>query len=863
MPKDPTIAELNRFLQEPTVTFEKGLMRADSDSVLGYVSDLKNFDINYGVAKRRRGSSCLHNPTTAYRWRAFKWVNIAGADVLLGITQKRELKAMLSKWPEILFPVYRKGVSPMTYPSQNKESYEILFERGDEFWMDNEDGQYLKIINNYGDAIRIDKRGYIQAMKIFEAPDQLKPTYLVDEARSLDTDIALYMDVKDATNRLIEKFYITERDTGDTVRVSGLVKVAGVNECGVVSKLSDAQILTDPKEMFVSTIPAIAVNKATPENNADGTITPRGNVDLKYQGTVLTDPDSEEGSVYATRDENGVKYKSSPPSQNPVAIDFWMICTRLGDGQNPDPQLILIPKTSTETINTATFSQFPPLMVVTGVWDGEDFDESAGTPVPINFVEMNTQFEVVLGAKSGNYPTEIDAYSLLTAPTNTMTGLNYAAEAYSVASVGSLPDRIEEKLGAISDRANTVALALSTTPTVFTTIYALFEVKTWFSKATTPYDVADVAYKYQTDAVLASTNGFYYGISDRGMDLWKGAGDVSLGNDTVIDVKTKQAVISGDNVPDALVSRTQLDGYTGSFGQVGLGKAGAFAVWNDNFLLGTSQVGWQRKSESFNFKYTITDDDIYNKSIDDGASTGRVVNQTPYSDIRLQSSPIMSMDGLEIRRRAYVEPVIYETITDPRHIVTNEGRVFVVQGAQLWIGNFSSLMLDTVVEIDFTVDFMESFYDGAILFTNKGIKKVTSSGGITNVNTEQIKTERVKAVTKGGSMAFAVSELDEVFRVIMVFEGTTVPYPKAILASAPIHAMDWGASPKMCFVDGTLWVARQSDVWGLYQQGWTKQKSFEGKNIDHIFNFKDKLCIAFYDVADLSAEDTFTRPRRS
>ena len=78
MSRTELVNELNRYLKTPTVTFEKGLMQTDNDSVLGYVSDLKNMEIDNGVVSRRSGNRYLSNPDVTNKYIFMKELIVNG-----------------------------------------------------------------------------------------------------------------------------------------------------------------------------------------------------------------------------------------------------------------------------------------------------------------------------------------------------------------------------------------------------------------------------------------------------------------------------------------------------------------------------------------------------------------------------------------------------------------------------------------------------------------------------------------------------------------------------------------------------------------------------------------------------------------
>jgi len=188
-------------------------------------------------------------------------------------------------------------------------------------------------------------------------------------------------------------------------------------------------------------------------------------------------------------------------------------------------------------------------------------------------------------------------------------------------------------------------------------------------------------------------------------------------------------------------------------------------------------------------------------------------------------------------------------------LVHTSGKIFVVQGQRLWIGDYSDCILKQNIDIDFTVSAMESFYNGAILFTDKGMKRVDDKGQIHSVENSDVPDVIVKGSCKGSPAVYAVGEDNTVIRVVMIFDTPGQPFAKAVPISAPVSDVSWGDTPKLAFCDDILWIARESDIYGFSSNGWTKNKTFDGHTIDYIVNYKNKLAVSFYDTPDFTVFD--------
>ena len=86
---------------------------------------------------------------------------VNGVHFVLGITENREVFGFLDLWEELQFSIHKRGLFELPSNLQaTEDGFKLRFSRGQQFWL-LEDNKYYKIINDFGDAVRINKVGYI------------------------------------------------------------------------------------------------------------------------------------------------------------------------------------------------------------------------------------------------------------------------------------------------------------------------------------------------------------------------------------------------------------------------------------------------------------------------------------------------------------------------------------------------------------------------------------------------------------------------------------------------------------------------------------------------------------------------------
>ena len=240
------VAGALRLAQTQPVTFSEGLIRTDDNSVLGYVSDLYNTEIDRnGNIRRRKGSVVMNSGKLNEKWYFKESYQIAGVTVLFGLSYKRELWAWIGAWPETDFKVCEKNIYnrfPHYSSGSNRPDYNpwVSFSRGSSFHVLKTD-RHMTIVNNLNDAIRIYNRGCFAIAKYNEDVTKTFMKDDIDASRNeTDIDLALYVSVKDVTNRIIEPAIVVKSDDKYPL-VEGTVEFAAMNEENVPGKFTDPQ----------------------------------------------------------------------------------------------------------------------------------------------------------------------------------------------------------------------------------------------------------------------------------------------------------------------------------------------------------------------------------------------------------------------------------------------------------------------------------------------------------------------------------------------------------------------------------------------------------------------------------------------
>jgi len=854
MKRDAIVNELNRYLRTPSITFEKGLMQTDTDTAFGYVSEMKNMDIKNGVVQRRKGSKFLSNPTITNKYIFMEELVINGVHFILGITENREVRGFMDLWEEIQFGIYKKGLFELSENLKSSaDGFKLAFKRGQKFWL-LEDNKYYKLINDFGDAVRINKLGYIQFMDTAErqAPDEWVLDEKISKARSNTTNTAsnmgLYLELTDISHKKAPEFYLIPDTTKNSPELKGDIRVSSVNEAGYRGLWSEPIFLRDWKSAYVS----------------------------KINGAMFQYNKQKDGYLYSVVKDSGYYSTENDNTDYNVINSIIVDVTTSGDTTTFKDNLAFSPKLDGVSSNfnlnkfegNVTFvwkRDQSKLLLYTDQgndyhWDGwvddlfitlkelkflKNVAATGGSGQPLT----NSFYPKTQGVEITGTVMSLEEYGLIPRTYATWDGAvlvannDYTSEnVYSI----SLTDEMNDKLRKLAGDAVTVqtdgAVAFLTGDGVgVAKMDFVPSGGTTCQKARTNFILNNnVASLFETDTVRL--------MNCLGLDLWQNEVESIILSSLIMKAVDNGLWFSSQSTLTTIgINRALMDENSKE----------SFAVWNDGFIKGVSQVFVQSPDSLTSPRYSIMDSPTGKDLNYTGTETGRNVNQSPVA-YEKACMPIMSMNDTKLTRRYHTPNLLEEVINEPQHLIVNGGRIFSVQGKRVWIGSGETLLLNSYIDIDFTVNDMQPLYNGALLFTNKGLRLIDGNGKLNHVNTTKIKTEQIKASTTGASGVFAVSETEEVFFVHMVFNGDAKPYAEAIPLSKAIYTVEWTGNPKMCYIKDTLWIARDHDIWGFRDGGWSSKYVYTQK-INNITKLNNELVVAFYGKRKRDDLETVTK----
>jgi len=857
------IKDTKKTLSHPKHDFRNGIIDTEYDTGQGFVSDLKNMEIDRGIAKRRLGTRVLSDVSKVNLWTAFYRARIGGMEVHLQINEKKQVYAWLEKWPEIDFKVCKRNFSTGTHIIFSKNS--------DKYWF-LEDNKYVYIVSNFGEVKRINKFGSVMMVEQTTQDSEWKPRQMREEIRISNKLPVMMLDIEDMTYEDIDRF-ITIDDIDDNIRpITGEVRIASVNEAGYIGKFSDPVHLSDYERILISMEDGITGTKSR-EKNKEG---------IRFKPTfkdAFYSSNNDNGSLYITRstDLNSESlWQSNCMSQDSFDYDMQTdnftgkhtaeLTARiiLTEGQYAHMYFDAFSDSSAggnhadlsidETL--ANFIELRDIKFIDIIGHGEtkDFDDDDKYGVSEELIAK------VFSVNSNLRTWEASGESM-EPPLGMIGSESYTSEGYVLTSAGTpLTYTLTCNKSVVStgdhnrffyvldlDQELLESIApISRQNFVFSDKSGTYTVDGWLIEATINvkdsgvdegsfdmYDLASCALKYKEGWI----NKAAYVMKNIGYDSWEYEQDY-LRDDDILEVLTDTSILldTSDRQIDLLLKDSS---NVSDFLTDGI----RFAVWNDGAIVGVSQVGWQNEALS-NIAYDVYDSDYAGKEVNDSVDgRGRNVNQIPQSLIKTYL-PVCKLEYQGLRGTPYDINELTEYINNPQHIASNGGVLYAIQGQRLWLGQTAKMLLEQPIDIDFNVDFVSGFNNGIALFTDKGIYIVSTSGDITKVD-----NKRVKAITEGYKGIFFITLKDEVYFLSMVYSNNinSARQAKSELISNQIYHLNWGASPKMIYFDDGLWIARGDDIYCFRQGAWTKRYLYEGKIINDISYFHNELVVSFKD----------------
>jgi len=872
--KSAETIRLSRLMSRPKITFEKGLIDVDRDSINGYVSDLNNMEINNGAVSKRKGSVVMNDNTEAEKWLLLEEINISGTNLLLCINAKRECYVVSDAYPEMNIKLCKDGFEPIFKTGSGDSTYWMQFKTGDKFWL-LDTGRFYIVVSNTGEAYRIMRDGVIRFSESKAPYTHTVPNDVQDRIlRSRSTrDIVCYVNIIDATNSVCDGAYSGEVSDPRYERIRGDFRFAYMNDSNVISKFSDTVYYHDYAKRVFSTLP---LSKATMNG-------------YSFEGA------EEDGVRYIVETDDGYRKQTSFTPNTLIDVDALMFVVR----GTPDPTAsdwnsdlmettknmpttangklveelskgiyVVIPRL--ENTDTTCLGTTTGLLKVSNIESDGNYSLPS-VSAPIDSTITSDSWDDYDGSREDFY-TEFFGGDIIegSGPVGTTNPFSepkakrtFSASNYNVVS------------------ANSYAWQIYKLDVPDSYLKAAFETVTWIVNVTQD----DATWDPSDSAALDTTlqHRFYGRILKCSIALTTD----DVGANTSYNIPASGARIEGV-ISDTLIkatnkcgnhwnySRTTLDALLAQNGldsfELSIMSADdsvlipldtdeitavtdeqirrrRLVVWNDGEIVSIAQKGFgQANFNCYDFAYGATVDSNLEGNVNYASASKPIsFNEKTHwiNNLVKINSPVTWSKNKSITSFPYDIPAFQELITSAKSVVFNAGKVFVVQENKLWIGE-SGLVLTNPISVDSTIEHMTALYDGVVIFTEKGISRVNGKGKLF-----KSATRRAKKAISSGERIYFVDDGGMVVRGRLVFSENNVPLIQYDNVSEAIVNIEFGDDPEMTLFDDMLYISDGDNVYRFNDKlsTWDKHISY-GKKIRKLSHYDGKLVTFIYDDPD-------------
>lgn len=820
------VAGALRLAQTQPVTFSEGLIRTDDNSVLGYVSDLYNTEIDRnGNIRRRKGSVVMNSGKLNEKWYFKESYQIAGVTVLFGLSYKRELWAWIGAWPETDFKVCEKNIYsrfPHYSSGSNRPDYNpwVSFSRGSSFHVLKTD-RHMTIVNNLNDAVRIYNRGCFAIAKYNEDVTKTFMKEDIDASRNeTDIDLALYVSVKDVTNRIMEPAIVVKSDDRYPL-VEGTVEFAAMNEENVPGKFTDPQKIETGSPYF-----SIFDSLAFDTNKAYSTAVTK----------VLKASNGNSQSVsgrYAKRMTSGGFAVASgtwvpdnypdPASYEKVTISVAIVTRRFYNYTN-----------SPFSGETEYESQEETYLIMPGV-DGSSIsapyieNDSFGRMFKVYGIRtvypQKNDFAYYLRPRSIK-----DQFVYITGKQNTSWAID--AEDVGEHSLNLLTKELNIAVSAnLAGRSATwyrLSRAIDYDSYGFKTEYDFSDSSSflWSNSSSVLYVGRIDLYRKKTntlehivDECVFQHSGFFYDkpefmtFKHELFNTWSVAENPGFFVDVDDAGTTVKYTIANIDSTDGILVVDNTEGKCGDF----LLNGNRWCVKSGDNIIARSQVGVLDRSG---------DNILY--QLDALASLEENHNELPFQ-LKPAYLPVISLHGSSILR--YPDPdKNTDVFYDVQYAFNVDDVLIVIQDGAIWTGNTNTLKLTYDKAIQGAVLSADRFYNGVLIGTTDGIYFYNNGKLEHCVDGQKITAITIASGTNGAVIVDDTGRL--YYAYIMLMESGF--YAKVNDIHRDVSDIDF-SNAIVKYVNGVFYFAMEDQVIGLYIE-----RSEEGtiRRFDRIYNFE-------------------------
>ena len=797
----------------PSITFEKGIIDTDDNRAIGFVSDLENIVIEKNIAQKRQGSVVLSKQEET-KWLFLQSTVIAGTNILIGINGKREVYGIVESWPEINFRICREGFDHFR---DGYNGLRINFSKGDRFFSIENNNEFV-LMNEYGEAYKILKNGIIRfaAYAGVNLRSDIKDIENIRYDRSTGYEYCVFLDIQTATNYLPDKFFLVEEKDFKTTPIIGSVRVAYVNDAGVVSKFSEPVFIRDPKSYFVSMVPALSLRQDVDSDNNIGVVLQPGFIQ------VSDGSESGESGMYVTRTSSAAldsstflssvfyQIKTTKPSNTGSAFKAKIVVDTVNkkvymyvDGKSNSNVAPSFDPNDRENATFFTLSSLKSIDTANGTITGGYF---TSTDIKEYIGDITAE---AIDMFSSSVPNTYTSYT--TGTPNVLKAASEATGYWFELNIDNEEIFQKDYIPFVAD----LELQDSTTATIFSWTGRLFECDVSLETKGSDKILFEEAFNYQE-----SITGSFMTFKHLGNDIWFNDADEKsfVGADiSEVNVATKDIFVTGNFAmtifsvaenPDIILDYSDTIGYSDR----------RIAVLNNDTLLAVSQAPYANASTS-QIDYEVA------ASLNNPTETISKF-YLPVAALDVQTSkPLFEREDVEV----------IKNITD---IATNGNVVYILDGNVLWTSKFD-LLLRNIIDLGSEVISIEPFHQGVIAYTTIGAFYIVNEGRKTLVDNFRA----VKSVSGGGS-TWCLTNDNKIIQIRMSVASSGEPFPQAFDISTNIYNLVWGDKVEMTYCENTLWIAREKDIYGWYEGGWKKRYTFDQK-IDTISSLNDELVISF------------------
>jgi hypothetical protein len=801
------LREPKRIYPKRKIPFKNGLMKRDYDAVVGFVSDLKNMEINGESIQKRRGTKLLlPDDDTPRIWQltpnGMVEMTVAGSTFMIGVDQFNKIYTVCTAFPECEFEVYSRW--------ELNTATEVSFGRGDRFWF--LDGtKFCYIVNNYYDIYRIDKAGAIEWW--FDDKDFITGTTYRYNTAANDVSVKVpasqrgkvYLDVIDITHGEIEDIYVIDDIDQKFRPVKGQIYGSIVNNAGQFGPWKELTVLPEYKSCYFSLLPGYSIG--TEDNRVNV-----GFNSIEDSSTAVTDVLFAGYSGGSARVSTSFSSNSNPSTTYTSVIIAKDIFGEEGLFMFVDHTIVAgVPQTGTinpTPSNSGTaYNEFNPTHYaeITTCEVGRIAIDTTTSPdtFALKLVKVESGFPILVEEDvTADFPDYV--YSLTGSSYQGYFGTSlFEVDTLTVGPTNTYRKVYKVKSKWLEDLAEEHSLKGEA---AWVTSSGLYQAKALFK----------VHVKSNVNLTFKDITGVNFAYKHLGFDLWETISQVTVNaSDFEYDIDENILKLDSDFDDTSVIVKDEESRNDGD----------RFAIWSDGRILRVSQRAHSEPGVGTGIENIIYESDYTNIFSDS-------------SEKEMYNMPVMAMDYWSLEAAVAPLPKAQWLPKNVEAIAMGLGATFVYDGDKIYITD-ETFVAENYVEVSSKVEHLVRIFDGCLAFTVNDVYRISPNGNKFYIP----KGSPAKAVYFFEGAVVAVHKDNNIAIYQVYYRENGAPDIRVDIISEPIKEIPWD-DPKLAYANETIWVADGNRIYGFYEGGWKKQFEFD-YNIKTISALEDKLLINF------------------